>query len=295
MASTARQERLRHTLQHGLLVGDGGMGTRLHGEGVPSDQPLELLNVTDPTRVRAAHSAFLEAGSDVIQTNTFQGSAISLAKYDLADRAAELNRAGAALARATAGDRAWVAGSVGPTGKLLAPYGDLTTDRAEAAFSEQVAALAEGGVDFFVLETFFALEEVLCSAEAAVATGLPVVVGMAFDPGGHTSFGISPEQAAESLSEAGATVVGANCGTISPGEMVEIIDRFREATSLPLFAQPNAGRPQQTASGVVYPEGPESLADAAARFRELGATLIGGCDGTTPEHIRAVVQRLRPG
>jgi homocysteine S-methyltransferase len=171
----------------------------------------------------------------------------------------------------------------------------LTTDRVQAAFSEQVLALVEGGVDFLVLETFFAVEEALCAVEAAVATRLPVVVGMAFDPGGHTSFGVSPEQAVESLSEAGATAVGANCGTISPEEMVEIIGRFREATCLPLFAQPNAGRPQQTASGVIYPEGPETLADAAARFRELGATLIGGCDGTTPEHIRAVVQRLRGG
>jgi methionine synthase I (cobalamin-dependent) len=291
----ARQEKLRHALQHRLLVGDGGMGARLHGEGVPADQALELLNVTDPARVRAAHEAFLEAGSDVIQTNTFQGSAASLAKHDLAARAAELNRAGAALARDTAGDRAHVAGSVGPTGQLLAPYGDLSAEDACVAFSEQVTALAEGGADLLLLETFFSLEEALCATQAAVATGLPVVVGMAFDPGGHTSFGVSPEQAAESLPEAGATLVGANCGTISPADMVEIISRFRAATSLPLFAQPNAGRPQQTPSGVVYPEGPESLAEAAARFRELGATLIGGCDGATPAHIRAVVQRLRAG
>jgi len=288
-----REEKLRHALQHGLLVGDGGMGTRLHGEGVRPDQALELLNVTEPERIRAAHRAFLEAGSDVIQTNTFQGSAVSLAKHGLAERAAELNGAGAALARETAGDRAYVAGSVGPTGKLLVPYGDLGAEEAQAAFSDQVTALADGGADLLILETFFSLEEALCATQAAVATGLPVVVGMAFDPGGHTSFGVSPEQATEALSEAGATLVGANCGTISPAEMVEIIRRFRAATSLPLFAQPNAGRPQQTRTGVIYPEGPESLAEAAAQFRELGATLIGGCDGTTPEHIRAVVQRLR--
>ena len=293
MSTKHRANKLRQRLSHGLLVGDGGMGTRLHGEGVPPDQSLELLNVEHPELVRAAHCSFLDAGSDVIQTNTFQGNSVSLARHELAQRSAELNRAGAALAREAARGRAYVAGSVGPTGEVLEPYGDLPAHRARAAFVEQTWALAEGGVDLFILETFFAMEEICLAVDAALETGLPVVAGMAFDPGGHTSFGVSPEQAAERLAAAGATVVGANCGTISPGEMVAIIARFRQATSLPLFAQPNAGRPQEGPSGTTWPETPESLANAAERFRGLGASLIGGCDGTTPEHIRAVVGRLR--
>jgi len=295
MARNDRANELRQRLRHGLLIGDGGMGTRLYGEGVPAGYCLELLNTERPDQVRAAHSAFLEAGSDLVQTNSFQGNAVSFSRHDLAHRAVELNRAAAALAREVAGQRSYVAGSVGPTGELLQPYGDLMVDRARTAFLEQTQALAEGGVDFLILETFFDLKEIGLAVDAALETGLPVVAGMAFDPGGYTSFGVSPEQAAARLDEAGAAVVGANCGTISPGEMVEIIARFHDCTSLPLFAQPNAGRPQQTPSGVTYPETPESLAEAAQRFRDLGATLIGGCDGTTPKHIRAIAARLRGG
>jgi methionine synthase I (cobalamin-dependent) len=271
------------------------MGTYLHGEGAPLGECLELLNIERPELVCAAHRAFLDAGSDVIQTNTFQGNAVSLSRHGLAQRTAELDRAGAALAREVAGERAYVAGSIGPTGNILQPYGDMPENLARQSFSEQAWALAEGGVDFFILETFFALEEIRLAIAAASQTGLPIVAGMAFDTGGRTSFGVSPEQAAAQLGASRATVVGANCGTISPGEMVEIIGRFRQATALPLFAQPNAGRPQQTPAGVVYPETPESLADAAARFRALGASLIGGCDGTTPAHIRAIAARLRGG
>jgi methionine synthase I (cobalamin-dependent) len=293
MATQSREETLRQALREGLLIGDGGMGTRLHGEGVPPGESLELLNVERPEPVRTAHLAFLGAGSQVIQTNTFQGNRVSLSRHGLAERAAELNRTGASLAREVAGERAYVAGSIGPTGMILEPYGELAEGSAREAFSEQARALAEGGADLLILETFFALEEIRLAAEAALETGLPVVAGMAFDPGGHTSFGVTPEQAAAQLEACGVALVGANCGTVSPGEMVGIIARFREACAVPLFAQPNAGRPAQTPSGVVWPETPESLADAAARFRELGATLIGGCDGTTPEHIRAMAARLR--
>jgi homocysteine S-methyltransferase len=176
---------------------------------------------------------------------------------------------------------------------VLEPHGELPVERARAAFSMQTTALVEGGVDLLILETFLALDEICIALGAAIETGLPVVAGMAFDPGGHTAFGVTPEQAADRLEEAGATVVGANCGTVSPAEMVAIVEAFRRATSLPLFAQPNAGRPQQTAEGVVYPETPESMADAAERFRELGATVIGGCDGATPEHLVAIARRLR--
>ncbi len=293
MTEAAGREELGKRLRHGLVVGDGGMGTWLHGQGVPADQPLELLNADRPGLVRAAHCAFLDAGSNLIQANTFQGNSVSLERHGLAGRAAELSRAGAALAREAAGCRAYVAGSVGPTGAVLEPYGELTTKRARAAFAEQTRALAEGGADLLILETFFALEEICLALDAALATGLPVAAGMAFDPGGRTSFGVTPEAAARQLEAAGATLVGANCGTISPGEMVAVIARFRRSTALPLFAQPNAGRPRKTADGTAYPETPEAFADAAEQFRDLGATLIGGCDGATPQHVRAMAERLR--
>jgi len=295
MTANTRIEQLKQRLQEGFLIGDGGMGTRLRGEGLRPGESEELLNVERPGPVRAAHRAFLDAGSDIIQTNTFQGNTISLARRGLAERVAELNRAGAAIAREVVGERAFVAGSIGPTGGILEPYGDLEEDAARRAFSEQAQALAEGGVDLFIVETFSAVEEIELAIEAAGETGLPIAASMAFDPSGRTAFGVSPEQAAERLDATGAMVIGANCGTISPAEMVGIVAGFREATSLPLLAQPNAGRPQQTDSGVIYPEPPDTLADAAERFRDLGAAIIGGCCGSTPDHIRAIAARVRGG
>jgi 5-methyltetrahydrofolate--homocysteine methyltransferase len=288
-----RAEELIERLRNGLLVCDGAMGTSLSAGGHSPGQSLELLNVEQPALVLAAHRAFLEAGADVIETNTFQGSRPALARHGLGERTAELNAAGGALARQAAGDRAFVAGSIGPTGRILEPYGDFEEADARAAFEEEAQALAEAGVDFFIVETFSAVEEITLAIAAAVATGLPVAASMAFDPNGRTAFGVAPARAAQPLASAGAIVVGANCGTISPAEMVEILKRFREATVLPLIAQPNAGRPQRSGDGVVYPETPEGVARVAPEFRDLGATLIGGCCGTKADHIRAIAQRLK--
>ncbi|UCC67004.1 MAG: homocysteine S-methyltransferase family protein [Armatimonadota bacterium] len=268
------------------------MGTTLSASGHEFGGALELLNVEQPDRVRAVHRGFLEAGAQVLQTNTFQGSRPVLDNHGLGDRTVELNTAAAALARELAGDRAFVAGDIGPTGKLLEPYGDFEQAAARAAFEEQARALAEAGVDFLIVETMSAIEEAVLAVAAAAATGLPVVASMAFLPVGRTDFGVSTQQAADQLAEAGAIVVGANCGVLASAEMVEIIRLFREATSLPLIAQPNAGRPQRTDSGVIFPETPEAMAEAAPRFREYGATLIGGCCGSTPDHIRAIAARL---
>jgi 5-methyltetrahydrofolate--homocysteine methyltransferase len=269
------------------------MGTALSGKGRAPGISLEALNVEEPDLVRVVHRGFLDAGSDLLQTNTFQGSRPALDRHDLGDRTVELNTAGAALAREVAGARAFVAGDIGPTGKLLEPYGDFEQAAARAAFEEQAQALAEAGVDFLIVQTMSAIEEARLAVAAAAATGLMVVASMAFVPVGRTDFGVSPQQAADELGEAGAVVVGANCGTVSSAEMVEIIRLFSEATSLPLIAQPNAGRPQQTDTGVVFPETPEAMAEAAPRFRELGATFIGGCCGSTPDHIRAIAARLK--
>jgi len=295
MSNHERVEQLKRRLSEGLLIADGAMGTILSLGGHEPGKSLDLLNVENPDLVRAAHRDYVEAGSELILTNTFQGSRPSLGRHNLADRTTELNAAGAVLAREVAGAEIFVGGDIGPTGKILEPYGDYPTESARAAFAEQAQALAEAGVDCLVLETFSDLGEIRVAVEAAVKTGLPVFASMSFDPSGRTAFGVTVEQAAQELESAGAVVVGTNCGTITPDEMVGIIAAFRAATTLPLIAQPNAGRPQQTAAGVTWPETPDSFANAAVHLREAGATIIGGCCGSTPDHIRAIAARLRRG
>ena len=292
MTRDERAAQLNERLQHGLLICDGAIGTMLSAAGHSAGESLDAYNVTRPDAVRAVHRAYREAGSTLITTNTFQASSISLARHNLAARAAEFNRAGAQLAREVAGEDLFVAGDIGPTGMILEPYGDLTESEAWGSFDEQAQALAEGGVDMFIVETFTDLAEAKLAVAAAASTALPVAASLSFDPNGRTVFGVTPRQAAEGLAEAGATVVGANCGTVSPAEMVEILRQFREATGLPLLAQPNAGRPQRTDSGTVFPGTPEDFAVSAPAFRELGVTLLGGCCGTTPQHIAAVAARL---
>jgi len=286
-------DRLAHELQHGLLVCDGAMGTTLSASGHLSGMSLELMNVEQPDVVRAAHAAYLDAGVDILETNTFQGSRPALERHGIGDRTVELNRAAARLALEAAEGKAFVAGSIGPTGRILEPYGDFEEDAARAAFEEQAQALVDGGVDLFIVETFTAVEEVVLAVKAASATGLPVAASMSFDPNGRTAFGVLPARAAGAMSDAGATVVGANCGTISPAEMVDILKAFRAATVLPLIAQPNAGKPERTATGVRFPASPDEVAASVPAFREQGATIIGGCCGTGPEHIRAIVTCLR--
>jgi len=277
----------------GLLICDGAMGTTLSAAGHLAGRSLELMNVEEPDLVRAAHHAYLDAGADVIETNTFQGSRPVLERHGLGERTVEFNRAGAVLAKEAAGGKAFVAGSIGPTGRILEPYGEFEPEAARAAFEEQAQALADGGVDFLIVETFTAVEEVALAVRAAAATGLPIAASMSFDPNGRTIFGVLPKRAADEMAAAGAVVVGANCGTVTPMEMVTILEQFRAATKLPLIAQPNAGRPEKTESGTRFPATPEEVAEAAPRFRDLGATIIGGCCGTRPEHIQAIVARLR--
>ncbi len=295
MADQARIQRLLHRLREGFLVGDGAMGTTLSAGGHEAGRSLELLSVEQPDLVRAAHRAYVEAGSEIIETNTFQASRPTLEHHGLGDRTRELNIAGAHLAREAAGDDVFVAGSIGPTGKVLEPYGDYPQEAARAAFAEQAEALAEGGVDLFIIETFTALEEIQAAIEGAAPTGIPIAASMSFDPNGRTPFGVTPEAAAKELAEAGALIVGANCGTVSSAETGDILARFRAATEGLLIAQPNAGRPQRTDAGTTYPETPETMAVSAERLRDLGVAIIGGCCGSTAAHIRAIAQRLRVG
>jgi len=291
-----RGQALRQRLKTGFLIGDGGNGAMLRAAGLGPGESEELWNITHPEEVIAVHRAFVEAGSQVVQTNSFQGNRVSLSGRGLGDRVRELNRAAARLAREAAGDEVFVAGSIGPTGGLLEPVGDLTAPEASAAFEEQAAALAEAGVDFFIVETFMDLEEAKLAARAAKKTGLPVFASMAFAFGAiaTTPFGVDPARAAEELSALELDGVGANCGDVTPAEMVGVLAAMGKATSLPLLAQPNAGRPELRGGQTVYPAEPEEMAEAAEEFRALGARLIGGCCGTRPEHIAAIAARLRP-
>ncbi|MFQ5914539.1 MAG: homocysteine S-methyltransferase family protein [Nitrospinota bacterium] len=280
-----------------FLLGDGAMGTMLQAAGLAPGEAPERLNAEDPQVVHPVHEGYLSAGAEVLTTNTFGGNRIRLALHGLGDRLFELNRAGAAIARRAAdacGREVLVAGSVGPTGSLLEPIGDLPFGEAKAAFAGQCRALAEGGVDFILLETFSDLEEARAAAEGArSACDLPLFCTMTFDAHGRTMMGTSPEEAAAALGRLGVQALGSNCGN-GPAEMERTLARMREARpSVPLIVQSNAGIPRVVGGEIAYEVGPEEMAAHAVRCLDLGARYIGGCCGTTPEHIRAMGEALR--
>ena len=231
-----------------VLFFDGAMGTMLQSMGLSGGDCPEEWNITHPDALKKVHRAYVASGSDIIETNTFGGSRFKLEKYEKGNKVAEFNRAGASLARSIAGDCAMVAGSVGPTGEFLEPLGTVSEDEMLSAYRDQVAALAEGGADIFCVETMSDLSEAKLAVKAAKSeTDLPVIATMAFDPGPkgfHTMMGVSPEEACSSLLEAGADVVGANCGGGGIVEMAGIIAEIRASTESPILAQPNAGIPQ---------------------------------------------------
>ncbi|MFQ6059261.1 MAG: homocysteine S-methyltransferase family protein [Anaerolineae bacterium] len=287
-------ERFKELLQRDVIFCDGAMGTMLQATGLLGRGCPEELNLTAPEAVLRVHAGYVEAGSDIILTNSFGGSRVKLAKRGLADKVREVNVAAARIAREAAGDRVLVAGSVGPLGELLQPLGRITPEEAADAFREHTLTLAEGGVDLFIIETMYDLAEIRIALEAAKETGLPVVCTMTFDTHYHTMMGVSPAQAVTSLYEWGADVIGANCGN-GPAETEVAMRQMREACpEAVLIAQPNAGRPRRVGDQVVYDATPEEMAAYARKYVELGVKIVGACCGSTPEHIRAIVQALRP-
>jgi len=274
-----------------LLVADGAWGTELQRLGLAPGEPPEGWNVERPDVVAGVARAYVAAGADIVLTNTFGGSRIKLEKAGLAARTAELNRLGVALSKRAAGDRALVFASIGPTGELLEPLGPRTRDELVAVFAEQVAACCEGGADGILVESMSDLGEAQAALAAARQTcALPVVVSMTFDPGAKgpaTVMGVTPARAVRALDAAGADLVGANCGAGSE-VMTEVARRMRPETLKPLWVKPNAGVPRLVGGRTVFPESPEEMAAQVPALVEAGANVIGGCCGTTPEHIRRI-------
>lgn len=275
------------------VLTDGAWGTMLQSLGLPVGDSPDAWNLTHPDRVEQVARAYVEAGSQIILTNTFGASRIMLERHGLADQAAAINRAGAEISKRAAGERAKVFASMGPTGKMLI-MGEVSEDDLRAAFEEQAQALAAGGADAIVIETMSDPGEIKAALAAAKATGLPVVASMTFDSGKNkdrTLMGVTPEEAAEELTTAGADAVGANCGQGIEG-YVDICRRLRAATSLPVWIKPNAGLPEMVDGRIVYRVTPQAFAAWVPAMREAGASFLGGCCGSTPDFIRALAEAL---
>jgi 5-methyltetrahydrofolate--homocysteine methyltransferase len=291
---TGAMERLLQRLGgSGPVVTDGAWGTQLQALGLGFGDSPERWNITEPDRVATVARGYVEAGSRAILTNTFGGSRVALASHGLTERAREINRLGVEISKQAAGDRALVFASMGPSGKLLMT-GDITEEELCAAFEEQAQAFAEAGADGIVVETMTDLEEARIAVVAAARTGLPVVACMTFGSGkgkDRTMMGVTPEQAASGLLEAGASMVGANCGT-GAADYEPVCRRLREASGRPVWLKPNAGLPEMVDGTAVYHTPPEVFAEEAARLVAAGAVFIGGCCGSSPDLIRALVGQV---
>jgi 5-methyltetrahydrofolate--homocysteine methyltransferase len=279
-------------------LADGAMGTMLFEYGLSFGEAPETWNLLHPELVRKVHRGYLEAGSQVVLTNTFGGNRSRLAMHNLEDRVPELNRTAAVLARSEVDQGSWnalVAGDIGPTGEIFEPLGTLSFDEAVDIFAEQAAALAGGGVDLFWVETLAALEEGNAALEGIrrVAPELPVIVTMTFDTHGRTMMGLTPEDACAGLTANGASAVGGNCGNGS-AEVLAVVSRMHAVapTGTPIVAKANAGVPTLAGDRAAYPGTPADSAEYARAARDAGANLIGGCCGTTPEHLAAMRDAL---
>jgi methionine synthase I (cobalamin-dependent) len=271
---------------------DGALGTEYQRLGLPSGLCADIWTLEAPHHVYEVTKAYADAGSDAVLTTTFRANAVTLADYGRGADAVAINRAGARIAREAAPGKL-VFGDVGPSGKMLLP-GEEAGSELEAAFAEQCAALAEGGVDALVLETFSDIAEAKIALAAAMKTGLPVIVSFAFDTGRNkdrTMTGLMPEQAAREITDAGAYAVGANCGVGFEG-YVDICRRLRAVTTLPVWIKPNGGLPELVHGAITYASTPEQFATYIPRYIEAGANFIGGCCGTNPAFIRAAAEAL---
>ena len=274
---------------------DGAWGTELSKRGLPAGETPEKWNLDFPEKVAEIPKAYAEAGAKIVITNTFGGSKFKLEKSGLGDKVFEVNKAGAEISKNAVGDKIFVFASVGPTGEFLQPLGLTSKEEMEEVFAAQISALKEGGADGLVIETMTDLAEAGCALRAAkkVAPNLPAVVSITYDKGVNgyaTMMGVTPEQAAKYFDEAGADVIGTNCGN-GIENMIEVVRELRSHTNKPIWARPNAGMPELVNGETIFPATPEEMAKKIPELITAGATMIGGCCGTSPEHIKAISKR----
>jgi len=288
------RDRLTDLLSRRVVIGDGAMGTMLYEHGAFLNTCFDELNLRNPALVRQVHEGYVLAGADFIETNTFGANALKLGRFGLADAVEKINRAGVEIARETAGEEVMVAGAIGPLGRELAWHSKLTQEQAARAFAQQAKALGEAGVDFLILETFSNTQELLTAVSAVrQQSGLPMVAQMTVNEHHETIYGRKIESAIEQVAaEEGVVAVGLNC-SVGPSEMLASLERIRGVTDKPISVQPNAGWPRSVDNRTLYMCTPEYMAEYAKRFLEKGAKIIGGCCGTTPEHIKEIVLAIR--
>jgi len=302
---------LRERIKQGIFLLDGAMGTQLIARGVEAGRCNDYLNIDSPDTIFEIHQSYLQAGSDAVLTNTFGANKFALARHGFGDKVKEINTAAAKIARRAAGEQKYVLGDIGPSGDFLKPLGNLEPEELKDAFAEQAKALLAGGVDGFIIETETALDEITIVIEAvkSVCGDLPVFASMAFDKvadGFRTMMGVDVESAVAKIVSLGVDVVGFNCGTLLLDEYVELAEKFISATKAlektrapsperraTIYAEPNAGKPQLVDGRAVYKVTPEDFATAIEKIHSAGVNIIGGCCGTGPEHIGAVVNRLK--
>ncbi|MBN2010182.1 bifunctional homocysteine S-methyltransferase/methylenetetrahydrofolate reductase [candidate division KSB1 bacterium] len=284
-------------LKNEILVADGAMGTMLYAKGVYINRCFDELNLSQPKTVADIHKAYIEAGADIIETNTFGANRFKLAPHGLDDRLYDINFKGAHLAREVAGDQTYVAGSIGPLGWPIKPLGTITQEQAHDAFAEQAKALHDGNVDVFLLETFCDLTMLEIAIQAVQSVSeKPIIAHVSFSDDARTIYGVTPAQVVERLNQYQLAAIGVNCST-GPQPIFEKIVEMAKLTSMKLSAMPNAGMPKFVEGRLIYMASPEYFAEYAKRFIQSGVSIVGGCCGTTPEHIRAIkaaVKALRP-
>ena len=276
------------------LLADGAMGTLLHARGIPFDRCFDELNLSNPAAVSGVHSEYLQAGAQILLSNTFGANRFKLAKHGLLDKLALINQAGVELARNTSGGSALVAGDIGPLGVRIAPFGRVQLDEARAAFAGQAQVLCAAGADLIVLETISDLFEIQAAIQAVrnVAGEIPIIASVTFTRDDRTLLGDTPDKVARTLVKAGADVIGVNCSG-GPAQLLRLLKSMRAATPhAKIWVKPNAGWPEQVGGRIMYPADPDYFGDYALAFCEAGACIIGGCCGTTPQHIAAMRKAL---
>jgi len=293
MPSKSSRRSFEDLLAEGVVVFDGAMGTELYRRGIFINRCFDEMNLTEPDVVRQIHRSYVKAGVDVIETNSFGANRFKLEPYGIREQLAEINKRSAELAREVAGDMCLVAGSIGPLGIKIEPWGPTSVDEAEEAFYEQAEALLAGGVDLFCLETFSDLNEIRQAIKAVHRLcALPIVAQMTLEDDGSSLYGTQPEVFTSRLDEWGADVIGCNC-SVGPQVMLDALERMAKVTKKPLAAQPNAGMPRNVGGRNIYLASPEYFGSYARRFVRTGVRVVGGCCGTSPDHIKTILQTVR--